>query len=57
MKYSLECKVDSRLAIGSVIDIIEDTKEYIFTPDKEGILASLKIIKKMDDPEKFYSKI
>lgn len=57
MKYSLECKVDSRLAIGSVIDIIEDTKEYIFTPDKEGILASLKIIKKVDDPEKFYSKI
>lgn len=57
MKYSLECKVDSRLAIGSVIDIIDDTKEYIFTPDKEGMLASLKIVKKVDDPEKFYSKI
>jgi hypothetical protein len=57
MRYSLECKVDSRLAIGSVIDIVENTKEYVFTPDKEGMLASLKIIKKVDDPEKFYSKI
>ena len=57
MKYSLECKVDSRLAIGSVIDVVENTKEYIFTPDKEGMLTSLKIIKKVDDPEKFYSKI
>jgi len=57
MRYSLECKVKSRLAIGSVIDIVEDTKEYIFTPDKEGMLVSLKIIKKVDNPEKFYSKI
>jgi hypothetical protein len=57
MKYSLECKVDSRISIGSVIDIVEGTKEYTFTPDKEGILACLKIIKKVDNPEKFYSKI
>lgn len=57
MKYSLQSMVDSRIVIGSVIDIVENTKEYIFTPDKEGILVSLKIIKKVDDPEKFYSKI
>jgi hypothetical protein len=57
MKYSLECKVDSKLLIGNALNVAEGTKEYILTPDNNGFLASIKIITKVDNPEKFYSKI
>lgn len=57
MKYSLECKVDSKILIGDTISIVEGAKEYILTPDKKGFLASIKITAKVENPEKFYSKL
>jgi len=57
MKYSLECRVDSRLLIGNSLNVVDGAKEYIFSPDKDGFLASIKIITKVENPEKFYSKI
>jgi len=37
--------------------IVEGRKEYILTPNKDGMLAFIKIITEVDAPEKFYSKI
>lgn len=57
MKYSFECRVDSKVLIGNIINVVESNKEYILTPNKDGFLASIKIITKVDNPKKFYSKI
>lgn len=57
MKYSLECGVDSKIFIGKEMKIVEGKKEYILTPNKDGMLAFIKIITKVDNPERFYSKI
>jgi len=57
MKYSLECVVDSKIFIGKEMKIVEGKKEYILTPNKDGMLAFIKIITKVDNPERFYSKI
>jgi len=57
MKFSMECKVDSKTFIGNVMNVVEGNKEYILTPDKDGMLTSVKIITKVDNPERFYSKI
>jgi len=57
MKYSIECRADSKLLIGNSLSMVEGTREYIFASDKDGFLTSVKIITKVEDPEKFYSKI
>ena len=57
MKYSVECRVDSKVFIGKGMKISEGKKEYILIPDKNGMLTLLRIIKKVDRPERFYSKI
>lgn len=57
MKFSLECKVVSKVLIGNALNVAEGTKEYILTPNKDGFLTSIKIITKVDNPEKFYSKL
>ncbi len=57
MKYSLECVVDSKIFIGKEMKIVEGRKEYILNPNKDGMLASIKIITKVDNPERFYSKM
>lgn len=57
MKYSMESRVDSKVLIGNTVNVVEGNKEYILTPNKDGMLASIKIITKVDNPEKIYSKI
>ncbi len=57
MKYSLECNVDSKILIGNTLYIVEGNKEYILMPNKDGFLTSIKIIAKVENPEKFYSKL
>lgn len=57
MKFSLACKVDSKIEIPKEIKIEYDGKEYFFYPDGKNILEKIKIIVKVNHPEKFYSKI
>lgn len=57
MKYSLECRVDSKIFMERGLKIVRGKKEYIFTPNNDGMLAFIKIITQVDNPERFYSKI
>lgn len=57
MKYSWECKVDSKTHIGNTISTVVGNKEYTLTSNEKGMLSSIKIITKVDDPENFYSQI
>ena len=57
MKYGLECKVTSNIFIEKMVNIVEGEKEFQLIPNDSGILSSIKIIKKLSNPEKFYSKI
>jgi len=57
VKYSLECEVISNILIGQVVCFVKDEKEFIFSPNKNGILNKIKICKKIYDTDKFYSEI
>ncbi len=57
MKFSIECKVESRIELPSKIIIKEEEKEYIFIPDRKKLLSSIKIVTIVKNQEKFYSII
>jgi hypothetical protein len=57
LKYSLECQIISNIWIGKAINFIEDGKEFVFSSNEKGILDKVKIEKRVENPEKFYSKI
>jgi hypothetical protein len=57
LKYSLECQVVSNILIGQTITFVEAGKEFVFTSNEKGILTKIKITDKVENPEKFYSKI
>lgn len=57
MRYSRECRVDSKIRISNILNVVEKTKEYIFAPNEDGFLASIRIITDVANPEKFYSEI
>ena len=57
MKYSLECQIISNILIGKTISFVEDGKEFVFSPNEKGILTTVKIEKKVKNPEQFYSKV
>ena len=56
MKYSIECSVLSNIWIGRTVSFLELEKEYIFRCNEKGILNSIKITKKLKNPDKFYSE-
>jgi hypothetical protein len=57
VKYSLECEVISNILIDRAICFVRNEKEYIFSPNENGILNKVKIRKKIYDAAKFYSEI
>ncbi len=57
MKWSLDCKVKSKIKIAHEIKFNHNDKEYVFYPNSNGFLEGIKIIVKVEHPEKFYSKI
>jgi len=57
MKFSILCEVESRIKISKEIMIRHKNKEYIFSPNKDFLLAYIKIITFVSDPEKFYSVV
>jgi predicted Ser/Thr protein kinase len=57
MKYSIECSVNGKVVIGEKIEIAKGTKNFVFIPNKQGWLSSIKIIAKVADPQKFHPRI
>lgn len=57
MRFSIECKVESKIKIPKEISIKHEDREYIFYPDENKLLARIKIIADVMHPEKFYSTI
>lgn len=57
MRFSIECKVESKIKIPKEISIKHNDRDYIFYPDENKLLARIKIIADVMHPEKFYSTI
>lgn len=57
MKFSIECKVESKIELPSKITVKNDDKEYTFVPNEKNLLSSIKIVATVKNPEKFYSII
>lgn len=57
MKYLLECDVDSTTLIHKEIKIPTNNYDIYFIPNEKGILNKIKIIHKVEDPQKYESKI
>jgi hypothetical protein len=57
MKYWLECKVEGKIFIKREIRTNYALKEYIMIPDNKGWLSSIRIIKSVDQPEKYSSRM
>lgn len=57
MKYSIECKTTSNIYLGHEINFQLGSKFFIFITNANGILERIKIIKEIEDVEKFYSEI
>ena len=57
MKYALECSIDSLTKIEEEFEIRYENKKYILTPNEKGFIVKIKIIKDIEEPEKFYSEI
>jgi len=57
MKFSLECDAQTKIALNQEIKIKHGDKEYVFTPNKEGLLYKIKIIVVVSKPKEFYSQI
>jgi hypothetical protein len=56
MKYSMECKVDSRIIIEKELRYNEGEKEIILIPNEERFIPSIMIIANVPNPTNFYSK-
>lgn len=57
MKFSLECKVESKIGLANKIEIERGDRKYIFCPDNNGTLTRIKIVSGVRKSEKFYSEI
>lgn len=57
MRFSIECKVESKIKIPKEISIKHKDREYILYPDENKLLTRIKIIADVMHPEKFYSTI
>lgn len=57
MKYSIECKVVGKVLIGKTITINEGARDYIFASDSEGCIKTIKIIAKVDNPDRYTAKL
>ena len=57
MKYAIECNVACSLKSASIVKVVKGEFEYSLIPNDKGIITSIKIIKKVRNPEKFYSSI
>lgn len=57
MKFSLECKVESKIGLADKIEIEHGDRKYIFCPDNNGTLTRIKIVSGVRKSEKFYSEI
>ncbi len=56
MKFSVECLVDATTKISDIIKVSHSGREYEFYPNDSGRLGKIKIIEKVPEPSKFYSK-
>lgn len=57
MKLSLECSVRGKVKIGKQLRVVKGAKEYLLIPDSKGWVSRMKIIKKVDAPDKYSTKI
>jgi hypothetical protein len=57
MKLSLECGIKGKIKIGKQLKAVKGSKEYLLIPDSKGWLSKMKIIKKVDVPDKYSAKI
>lgn len=57
MKLSLECSIKGKVRIGKEIRVVQGCKEYLLIPDSKGWLSKIKIIKKVELPDKYSAKI
>jgi hypothetical protein len=57
MKLSLECSIKGKIRIGKELRVVQGSKEYLLIPDSKGWLSKIKIIKKVDVPNKYSVKI
>ena len=55
MKFSIECKVESKIELPSRITVKNEEKDYTFIPNEKNLLSSINIIVVVKNPEKFYS--
>ena len=57
MKYSMECKIDGLVIIGKQIEIKNGNKKYVFIPNPNGLLSSIRIVLDDVDPSMVRSSI
>ena len=57
MKYSLGYPADSLVRITGVYNFKLGDKEYSIIPNEQGFISHFRIVKKIQNPEEFYSKI
>jgi len=57
MKLSLECSAKGKVKIDRQLKVANGLKEYLLVPDDKGLLSSIKIIKKVAEPQKYFAKI
>jgi len=57
MQYSLGYPADSLVRITGVYNFKMGDKEYSIIPNEQGFISHFKIVKKIQNPEEFYSEI
>jgi len=57
MRFAIECSIDSLMLIEKEFHLQLGDAEYYLIPNKNGFISSIKITKKVDNPEKFYSEV
>ncbi len=57
MKFSLECKIESKIELPKEITIKNKDREYIFILNEQNLLSSIKIVAVVRNPDKFHSVI